>query len=60
MDENGLSDNQRDGIRTWAQMIRRVDEDHAVRLLTKIAVNLAGDQLALNAALVATKDKPMN
>jgi hypothetical protein len=41
MDENGLSDNQRDGIRSWAQMIRRVDEDHAVGLLTKIVVNVA-------------------
>lgn len=60
MDENGLSDNQRDGIRIWAQMIRRVDEDHAVRLLTKIVVNLAGDELALSAALAATKDKSMN
>ena len=56
-----LSDGQRHGIRIWTQMIRgAVDEEHAVRMLTRIVTNLAGDTMALNAALKATEGKPMN
>jgi hypothetical protein len=60
MDEILLDQNQRDGIRMWAQMIRSADEERAVRLLTKIVLNLTGDKLALDAALAATKGKAMN
>ena len=51
-----LSDGQRDAIRIWAHMIRRaVDEEHAVSMLTKLVTNLAGDSMALDAALKATQ-----
>lgn len=60
MDQNLLSDDQRDGIRRWAQMIRDADEDRAVRILIKIVVNLTGDKLALDAALKATEGKLRN
>ena len=60
MDETFLSDNQKNGIRTWAQMIRMADEERAVRFLTKLVLNLAGDKLALDAAFDATKNEPMN
>ena len=60
MDESLLDDNQRSGIRMWAKMIRDADEERAVRILTKIVVNLSGDKLALDSALAATKGKAMN
>ena len=44
----------------WAQMIRRADEEHAVRILTTIVVKLAGDTLALDAALKETDGKLLN
>jgi hypothetical protein len=51
IDENLLSDGQRHAIRIWAQVIRAANEERAVRILTKLVTNLAGDQLALNAIL---------
>ena len=60
MDATFLSDNQENGIKIWAQMIRNADEEHAVRLLTKIVTNLARDRLVLDAVLDATKDEPLN
>ncbi len=60
MDETFLSNNQKNCIRIWAQMIRTADEERAVRILTKIVRTLAGDTLALDAALAATKNEPTN
>jgi len=60
MDPLLLSDSQRNGIRIWAKMIRQVDEEHAVRMLTRIVTNLCGDTLALDAAVKATEGKLMN
>ena len=60
MDATFLSDNQKNGIKIWAEMIRNADEGHAVRLLMKIVTNLARDRLVLDAVLDATKDEPLN
>ena len=60
MDATFLSDNQKNGIKIRAQMIRNADEEHAVQLLTKIVTNLARDRLILDAVLDATKDDPLN
>ncbi len=60
MDATFLSDTQKDGIKIRAQMIRSADEEHAVRLLTKIVTNLARDRRVLDAVLDATKDEPLH
>ena len=60
MDATFLSDNQKNVIKIRAQMIRNADEEHAVRLLTKIVTNLARDRLVLDVILDATKDEPLN
>ena len=60
MDATFLSDNQKNAIKIRAQMIRNADEEHAVRLLTKIVTNLARDRLVLDVILDATKDEPLN
>ncbi len=55
-----LTKGQKMGIRVWTRMIRTADEERAVRFLTGLVLNLAGDQLVLDAALEATKNQPMN
>lgn len=39
MDERLLSENQRNGIRAWVNLIRGMDEERAVRFMTRIVVN---------------------
>ncbi len=60
MDGLILSEGQQECIRMWAQMIRTADEELAVRFLTRLILNLGENQAALDAALEATKNQPMN
>ena len=57
IDEDVLDDDQRNGIRAWTKLVRGMDEERAIKFLTRIVTNLAGDQTALDAVLKATKDQ---
>ncbi len=53
-----LTEGQKSEIRLWTQMIRTADEEFAVTFLTRLILNLAENQMALDAALEATKNQP--
>ncbi len=60
MDQLILTEGQKMAIRMWTHIIREADEEHAIKFLTGIVLHLAENQLALNAALEATENQPMN
>ena len=60
MDGLILAEGQKSAIRLWTQMIRTADEELAVTFLTRLILNLAENQVALDAALEATKNQRMN